>query len=204
MYKQTPTSQQHPADSELWERIKKSDRAALADLYDRYVKALYNYASKMCKDKEAVEDAIHDLFVDIWRYRETISSASSVRYYLYLSLRRKVIKSEMKRASLLHDGVKWEEVKSLVLPPAENSLIELEASDERTRRLKKYLNNLSPRQYEAIVLRFYDDFSYEEIASLMNLNAQSARNLVQRGLMHLRQYSQLLISCTVSLLAVMF
>lgn len=178
----------------LWNKIKGGDKLALAKLYDRYVKVLYNYASKIHKDKETIEDAIHDLFVDIWRYRQNISSTTSVRYYLYLSLRRKIVKSAVRQSSYINDGVNWEDVKSLVLLPSENSLIELEIMDERTRRLKKYLNNLSPRQYEAVVLRFYDDFSYEEIASIMNLNAQSARNLVQRGLIQLRQYAQLLIS----------
>jgi RNA polymerase sigma-70 factor (ECF subfamily) len=71
--------------------------------------------------------------------------------------------------------------------------VEKEGSDQQLERLKRYLNNLSPRQYEAIVLRFYDEMSYADIAAVMEVNEQSVRNLVQRGLEHLRQYSRLTI-----------
>jgi len=74
----------------------------------------------------------------------------------------------------------------------EEELMSIESGDERTRKLKKYLHNLSPRQYEAIMLRFYDEFSYEEIGEIMGANPQSIRNLVARGLLHLRQYAQFL------------
>jgi RNA polymerase sigma factor (sigma-70 family) len=56
------------------------------------------------------------------------------------------------------------------------------------------LNNLSPRQYEAIVLRFYNKLSYLEIAEVMDVTEQSVRNLIQRGIESLRQHSQLIVS----------
>lgn len=181
-------------ETQIWDLMRKGNREALEHIYRLYVKNLYNYGRKICEDKEVVEDAIHDLFVDLWRYRKNISAITSVRYYLYLSLRRKIIKTENKRSLSVSGPVNWEEISNLMTPPADYTLVNRETLDERTRRLKKYLGNLSPRQYEAIVLRFYDDFSYEEIGTLMNLNTQSARNLVQRGLSQLRQYAQLLIS----------
>jgi RNA polymerase sigma factor (sigma-70 family) len=76
----------------------------------------------------------------------------------------------------------------------ESRVVEKELHDEQLEKLKKYLNNLSPRQYEAIILRFYDEMSYAEIALIMEVNEQSVRNLIQRGLEHLRQYSRLVVS----------
>jgi RNA polymerase sigma-70 factor (ECF subfamily) len=77
---------------------------------------------------------------------------------------------------------------------SEEDFIESELVDERARRIQKFLHNLSPRQYEAIVLRFYDEFSFDDIGKIMDMNPQSVRNLIQRGLVQLKQYTQLLTS----------
>lgn len=181
-------------DIQLWNKLRRSNRDAFSKLYERYVDVLYNYACKICKDKELIEDAIQDLFIDLWKYRKHLSQTTSVRYYLYYALRTRVVRALSKSGNWsFKDGLSWDEVEGLMTSSAEHQQVELEALDEKTKKLRKYLHNLSPRQYEAIVLRFYDDFSYEEIASLMQANPQSIRNLVQRGLSQLKQYGQLLM-----------
>ena len=58
--------------------------------------------------------------------------------------------------------------------------------------LKQLLEKLPKRQQEAIYLRFYHNFSYEIIASMMNVNYQSVLNLMQRALKSLRkEYSSI-------------
>lgn len=51
----------------------------------------------------------------------------------------------------------------------------------------KSLLTLSPRQKEAIYLKFVSDLSYVDLSKVMKLNYQSARNLVFRGLEKLRE-----------------
>ena len=52
--------------------------------------------------------------------------------------------------------------------------------------LWRALNHLSARQRAAVVLRYYDDASYENIASMLDCRPATARSLVLRGLSHLR------------------
>lgn len=178
-------------DTQLWNCVILGDRNALAQIYDRYVKILYNYGNKICQNKMVVQDAIHDVFVDIWRYHKNLSPADSVRFYLYVSMRRKIVKH---RQDIPHyQGLDFDELQ-LAIPSRETNLIETEVKDEQLMRLKINLNNLSPRQYEAIVLKFYDNLSYPEIGTLMEMNEQSVRNLIQRGLEQLKKFSKLVIS----------
>jgi RNA polymerase sigma factor (sigma-70 family) len=185
-------SQEHTGqDTALWSELKKGNRFAFARIYDTYIDALYNFGNKLYQNPQVVEDAIHDLFVDLWRYREKLASVSSVRVYLYVSLRRRIVQSSKAGNVFLYD-LEWDKL-NLASLPEETRLMEKEGNDQQLERLKRYLNNLSPRQYEAIILRFYDDMSYTEIAAIMEVNEQSVRNLVQRGLEHLRQYSRLAV-----------
>ena len=184
----------------LWSRLKQGDKNAFSILYERHVSCLYNYSSKICKDRDLVEDCIQDVFIALWKYHKNLSPTTSVKYYLYRALRSRLFKSAGTSGWALQDGVNWNEVENLVDLSPEEELMATESVDERTRKLRKYLHNLSPRQYEAIVLRFYDEFTYEEIASIMEVNPQSIRNLIHRGLLQLRQYAQFLTSVSAFLI----
>jgi RNA polymerase sigma-70 factor (ECF subfamily) len=191
-------------DIQQWERMLRGDENAFAKLYQSYFKLLYNYGRKICSDSCRVEDCIHDLFVDLWRYRSTLSSTTSVRFYLYRSLRRKLVKDKDDALKLYDDITFVEEVLLLSSQSTEHDIIQNESRDQKTAQLRKLLNDLSPRQYEALVLHFYDEFSYEEIAAILNINEQSARNLVQRGLVQLRDYAKHIVSLGLILLCLLF
>jgi RNA polymerase sigma factor (sigma-70 family) len=189
-------------DSELryWEAMRNGDKSSFAWIYDHYFKQLYNYGRKIGVENAALEDAIHDLFVDLWRMRENLSPTTSVRFYLYRSLRRRVLRNDAARNYFTENGLIIEDALALVTPSLEQEIIDEEDHNQRIHRLKKLLNDLAPRQYEALILRFYDEFSFEEIAAILQVNEQSARNLVQRGLVQLRQYAKHVIALACFLL----
>ncbi|HEY9046746.1 MAG TPA: sigma-70 family RNA polymerase sigma factor [Ohtaekwangia sp.] len=189
-------------DLNLWSEIRCGNKHALAQLYDLHVKALYNYGRKICPNTALVEDAIQDVFIDLWRYQQKLATPVSIRFYLYASLRRRIIKEDQRNASAIRFDFQWDDI-NLISLSEEARVIQHEEVHAQSQLLKYNLNNLSPRQYEAIVLRFYDELSYAEIADLMQVNEQSVRNLIQRGLEHLRQYARLVISSFVFLMSVL-
>jgi len=187
-----PESNQN-TELEKWDRLRKGEASSLAWLYDRYFKHLYNYGRKISADRKSLEDAIHDLFVDLWRFRQNLSATTSVQFYLYRSLRRRLVRNASGKDFFIENGVVHEGLLQSV-PCEEQDTIERETQDQRINHLKKLLDDLSPRQYEAMILRFYDELSFGEIGVILNVNEQSARNLVQRGLAQLKQYSKLLLT----------
>jgi RNA polymerase sigma factor (sigma-70 family) len=199
-------NQNHNAGEEIqwWKAMVKGDENAFAKLYESYFKILYNYGRKICSDSSHVEDCIHDLFVDLWRYRATLSDTTSVRFYLYRSLRRKIVKDKDEVLKLYDDASFIEEVLHLSSQSPELDIIQSESRDHKTAQLRKLLNDLSPRQYEALVLYYYDEFTYDEIASILNINEQSARNLVHRGLLQLRDYAKHIVSIALFVVSCLF
>jgi RNA polymerase sigma factor (sigma-70 family) len=169
-----------------WDLLRGGDRKALAWLYDEYVPVLYNYGRKLGTDTEVIEDHIHDLFVDLWKYHESLTPTTSVKFYLYRSLRRRIVRtiktSQSVLGQLINDSVE---------PCLEETIIETERQTERSVSLQSMLKQLPSRQYEAIVLRFFDNLDYPQIAALLDVNEQSARNLVQRGISQLKLVARL-------------
>lgn len=179
-------------DEEVWAGVHEGDYSALKELYNRYFGVLFGYGVKLSRDKMATEDAIHDLFVDLWKYREKLSQTTSIRFYLYRSLRRKIYKNDEAAAKVLtfDEPVKDEDNYEF---NQEQSIIQMEQKSEANNKLNEQMKELPERQQEAIALKFFGELSYKEIAKIMSVNEQSARNLIQRGLEHLRKHMTVVV-----------
>ena len=177
-------------DTQLWQALKQGDQLALGELYERYYRMLYNYGYKLLPYTDSVEDAIQDLFVAIWRTRQNLTEADSVKFYLFRSLRRQIHR--------LSEKNKRSEVFSLPLYAtatpltAEQQLVEQEQEEQLTLRLMQVLHQLPQRQLEVVLLRFYENFKTDEIAAIMGITEKSVRNTLHKALSYLRQQAQYL------------
>ncbi len=171
-------------DKEIWDGIRKGRKDALKELYDHFFNVLYAYGLKISYSSADTEDAIHELFIDIWKYRERLSETTSVRFYLYRALRRKLYKNRILTDKVLNAD---DDQQDDFQPPVEVSIIGREEENETGSQLKDHIDKLPMRQKEALLLRFYGALSYKEIAEILQINEQSARNLTTRGLEFLRK-----------------
>jgi RNA polymerase sigma-70 factor (ECF subfamily) len=180
-------------DEMLWTSMRTGSTFAFEALYRRYFQTLFSYGKRITPDEDAVNDAIQDLFVNIWRGRQSLNQAISVKYYLFRSLRREIHKSQKQETV---NGEDWETVTEDLLPTqisAETSFSINEETNIRTEQLNSWLSNLPPRQNEALVLRYYHNLDYPEIADMLGIKEQTARNLVQKALYILRKMAIYLI-----------
>ncbi|WP_276206445.1 RNA polymerase sigma factor, partial [Streptomyces albus] len=57
---------------ELRARVRAGERAAFAELYERYARAVYNHAYRMTGDWSVAEEVMSETFLDSWRSRERL------------------------------------------------------------------------------------------------------------------------------------
>jgi RNA polymerase sigma factor (sigma-70 family) len=187
------THQKNRTDQELWAGIRRSDESAFTALFDLYHTTLYNYGCKLCSNSAIVEDAVQDVFIDVWRLRHGLTEhITSIKFYLYRALRRRI-----------HVGVdKFPVTDDIELigdnffinnSNSETILIETESSLIRSRQIQELLSNLPERQIEALTLRYFEDFSTQEIAQIMGVSEKSVRNFIYKALTSLRTHRQLFI-----------
>lgn len=175
-------------DLTVWNNFKNGDKKALAYIYTSTVKSLLNYGQKFIPDKDIIADLIQDLFVELWNQKEKLSQTSSIKYYLLKSLRYKIIRYNNQHKNLaIRKGISDDYQFELVFSH-ESVLIEDISQEEEREKLLMALSQLTKRQKEAIYLRYYNNLSYNEIASLMSVSEQSVYNLVSKALKSLQQY----------------
>lgn len=173
----------------LWNEFRNGNADAFGELIRLHYQDLYNYGTRFTRDGELVKDCIQDLFLALWRNRETISETSFVKFYLLKSLRRGLGKAiDRSRRTDTWDELHFESLFSGT-PAVENRIIAEEHLRELSRKMTKVLSGLSRRQQEVIYLRYYLDADPEEIAEIMSLSRQSVYNLLHDALKKLKKLS---------------
>ena len=174
-------------DELLWADFVSGNDEAYRVIYVSHIQSLFKYGCHFTTDEHLIQDCIHDLFIDLYNYRSRLNKTDNIKIYLFVSLKRKIIKhleKEKKRNSVKSEEISFEY--SLVADNSEEN----ELNEMRIQYLEKAMKELSARQKEAIYLKYVTGLSYEELCNVLNLNYQAARNLVYRGMEKLRE------SCT--------
>ena len=170
--------------SELLVDFISGDATAFSKLYNLHVNMLYNYGCKIKKDVELLKDCIQDVFIKIYNKRTELDTVTNFKSYIIISLKNKLCDESRKRINLSDIAV--EELDVVSSDNVEKDYIDNEKELLDNVFVAKILNQLSPRQRTAIVLYYIEEKKYEEICTLMDMNYQSVRNLIHRGISKLR------------------
>lgn len=173
------------SDVLLWNAFREGNREAYAGIYKLYIEDLLSYGYRVTSNRQLIKDSIQDLFLHLWLHRENLSETDSIKFYLFRSLRNRILRNIEKSDILPQtaDSILENIIEDFSF---EQELMAQETEVQQIGRLQKAINKLSKRQQEVIQLRYHNDFSLEEIENLMQLNNQSVRNLLHRAISQLR------------------
>ena len=130
---------------------------------------------------------MQELYVDLWRKREGLSSTTAIRPYLLVALRRRIIKQvEKQRKSVSPEEPSEHHFQAEFA--IDEQIIAAELSTEQAAQLKAAMQQLSRRQQEALYLKYFAEMDYQDIGEAMNISYQSVRNLVFNALKALRKH----------------
>ncbi|MDX1585340.1 MAG: sigma-70 family RNA polymerase sigma factor [Balneolaceae bacterium] len=175
------------SDEALWKELQSGQKEALSTLFERFYDSLYGYGYRIIPEDDRIKDSIQETFLQLWKYRNNLSSVNSVRAYLLMSFRHQLFndKAVQDRRKKMNEVYATEEFEIYVNYEKWLDILELE--EEQKSLLKKAVNELSPRQREAVYLKYYEGLSTEELSKVMNLRTQSIYNLMVNALKELRK-----------------
>jgi RNA polymerase sigma factor (sigma-70 family) len=174
-------------DVHLWQNVKRDNELAFSVLYKKYTQRLYNYGMHSCHDHDLVMDCLQELFVSIWDKRNNLTTVHSVSSYLFKSFRRLLMKKLSWRKRFLQTFDANQERYFEITLPIEALIERGEVQEEQSEKMRRCLLSLTKRQREAIFLRFYNDLSYSDIASIMELQVDSVYNIISKAIDSLRE-----------------
>lgn len=173
------------SDTDLWNLFIQGNKGVLEIIYKRHYDNLLNYGLKYNNiHKTTVEDCIQDLFIKLYSSKN-ISPTPYVLAYLLKSLKNLLFdKIEADKGKVIIEQISFDlSVDDLTL----NKLFEKSDRDlDISKKLVRVFSSLNQSQKRIIYFKYIKDLSHKEISYLLDINEQSAMNLLSRTILKLR------------------
>jgi RNA polymerase sigma factor (sigma-70 family) len=172
-------------DFEIWSRFKMGDDQALAIIYTKNSKKLFQYGLKFTPNDLLIADSIQDLFAELIKNRRNLGNTDNILFYLLKSFKRKLLRKLQKENR--SDAIEsYEDYIFDVTYSIEHDIILEEVSKQKKVMLMQALKELTPRQKEAIYLKFTKELDYKGISEIMDISVEACRNLISNSIKSLK------------------
>lgn len=169
------------SETHVLKRLQKKDREAFHYLYEHYFTPLVLFAESYLYDEEEARDLVQDLFFKLWDNTPTLTPETSLKAYLFVSLRNKCLNTLRDRK--IHDSHNDKLFEAQLFSGSED--IEI---DECTRkRLQEALDSLPDKCREIFLLKIVQGKKNKEIADELGIADTTVKTQVQRAYKSMRE-----------------
>ncbi len=170
------------SDDELMQLACAGLRSAFAVLVERYTLRVVNLCARFVNDAQLGRELAQDSWVLVWQGRDRYRGDGSFVAWL-VTVARNHCRNELRRRKVVrsHERAELDEDAAQSARQLDGLLVE-----ERRRRVRKALSELSLPLREALLLRYAEELRYDEIASVVGSGESTLRSRVHHGLKALK------------------
>lgn len=166
----------------LLTRVARGDRQAFEELYDALSGPVYGLARRVVRDPARAEDVAQEVFLEVWRKAPDFDAARgrAKTWVMTIAHRRAVDavrRSEAQRRQDHHgapDEVSFDEPGDRVIEAEEHSAV------------RECLDTLTDLQLESVRLAYFNGYTYNEVATLLDKPLPTIKTRMRDGLIRLR------------------
>lgn len=173
-----------PSDpKELVEAAKKGDKDAFGEIYRLFISRIYRFIYYLVYDESLAEDITQDTFIKAWKSLPRFSlEKGTMQAYLFTIARNLVIDNQRKKRN-----ISLTEAVASDFETGEN-LEKSYLKEEERGLVREALSSLDASEKQIVILRYFEEFSYAEIAGVVGKNEGAIRVGVHRALAKLKDY----------------
>ncbi len=179
---------EHPdPDAALMLRVKRGDRAAFAELVEKYKQPLFNFICRTLRDEAESEDLAQNVFVQVYKSRQRYERTAKFSTWLFTIARNLCLNEIRRRSRHPAESIEESHAENEDQPQRqyEDKKIFLPADEvlhgELAQKIEEALSELPENQRTAILLCRQDELSYEEIAEILDCSLSATKSLIHRG-----------------------
>ena len=165
------------------QRIAGGDKTAVQDCLNKYGGLVWSLARRMCPNTDDAEDAVQEIFIDIWknaaRFDETQSSETT---FIAMIARRRLID----RLRYSNRRISADSIEDMVSEP-QNKADEQMQTNIEAKDAARALNQLRPEQRQVLQLSIGQGLSHQEIADALKMPLGTVKTHARRGILQVRE-----------------
>ncbi len=155
------------------------DQDAFAELVYAYQDAVYNLCYRMLSDHVEAEDAAQEAFLRAYLNLRRYDVGRSFKTWL-LSIASNYCIDRLRRRRMQYVSID-DPLPSLTLSSSEPEPEDVAVFREQSRQIQGLLNELAPDYRAAVVLRYWYDYSYLEIADVLDTTESAIKSRLFRA-----------------------
>lgn len=161
-------------------QIAAGDRMAFEALFRAHYRPLCAFAAGYVKNMDKAEDLVQDLFFRLWLDREKVSITTSLKAYLFASVRNRCLNAlkAQGRAQALNEDAD---------DRAEERELSEDEHAERIARVQAAIEMLPEERRKVFKLSRYEGLKYHEIAERLGISVKTVENQMGKALKSLRE-----------------
>jgi RNA polymerase sigma-70 factor (ECF subfamily) len=160
-------------EAELIDAARRGDGGAFAELLRPHYQSAFRVAYGLLHDSTEAEDAVQEAAFKAWRRLGNLHEGANIRPWFLA-----IVGNQCRGVS----QSKWWSVKKATDFEGEADSVDIAAAVD----LRRALLRLSYDERLIVVLRYYLDMPFEEIATTLGITSKAARNRVERAVHRLR------------------
>lgn len=164
-------------------RLRNGDTQALEEIYWEYCEDLHGLALHYLRDEQLAEDAVQDVFLNIWNNRRDLDTELSLSGFLFTSLKNHVLNMmKIHKRRILRQY----EYTGINKPNDQNPDDALIISDYKS-ALNRGLQKLPPTKRHVYELKIFGGFKNDEIANHLGISVNTVKShysLAKKSIKH--------------------
>jgi RNA polymerase sigma-70 factor, ECF subfamily len=171
---------EHDSDQRICAALMRGDSAALDWIWDAYATRLLAFATALLRSRHDAEETLQNVFVKIAQNRTRLAVARSLKAYLFTMTRNEAMTLACQRNR-----------REIPVDPASFGLLPADpahppAPDE-AEAAARHLAALPEKQREVIVLKIFQDMTFDEISISLRISLNTAASRYRYGLEKLKR-----------------
>ena len=152
------------SEAEIIRSAQGGDRNAFSELVRIHARGVFNVVYRMCGDELIAEDAAQETFIRAWQNLSSYRPQTPLRNWLYRIAFNAGLDMLRKEKRILPNAIE-----DLNLSDGQPGLESLVSQQERTQLVQKAILSLPDASRAVLVLREYEEMSYQEISSTLDI-----------------------------------
>ena len=173
------------SDEEIAAKVQQNDGASFGILVERYEAKMSRYAKKFLFHTEDIQDLVQEVFIKAYTNIQSFDTARKFSPWLYRIAHNEFINALKKKGK---EKVSFFDFDTLFPHPLAPDTADGEAQKQELRAmLDTCLNRLSSKYRELLVLYYFEEMAYAEIADILHIPIATVGVRLQRGKQQLQK-----------------
>lgn len=164
-------------------RVAEGDIQAFNYLFDQYQPLLALHIFRITNSTEIAEEIVLDVFMKIWKTRQTLATVDNIKSYLYVLSKNQALNS-------LKQVAKERKLQRALEALSEQEVHQTEAHEKKElyRLLDEAIDQLPQQQKTAYLLSRHDRLTYSQISETMGISTETVKTYLKRATIAITNY----------------